>query len=153
MNLAERKRKFRQTGYWCSLEISEIGFVSVFLYLLVLVMISAGPMIIPPMGGVSVELPQTPHAVKMPGVLREDAIVIAIMRDGTIYCGADKVTSDQVAEWIRYQAQLASERKVYIKADLRTKYGNVNEILDAIRGSGIEHIAFITKRPHEFVEP
>ena len=34
---------------------------------------------------------------------------------------------------------------VYIRADARTKYGNVVEVLDSLRSTGIEEIAFVVE--------
>jgi biopolymer transport protein ExbD len=38
------------------------------------------------------------------------------------------------------------ERKVYIKADARTRYRNVTDVLDGVRAAGLENVAFIVEK-------
>src|SRR5512146_802991 len=97
MNLAERKKKLRQTGLWCSLEISEIGYVAVFFVLLVTMMVSP----VPERHWGSVAPAITPHAVNLPGALREDSIQIAVMRDGVVFVGSDRLTVDSLASRLK----------------------------------------------------
>ena len=150
MDLATRKKRLRQTGYWCSLDISGAGFVVVFFTLLVMMMVEPAIFIPSRLG---VDLAKTPHAVKMPGMLREDALVIAVMRDGTYYVNSDKISPDQIAFRLKKCIGSGSERKVYIKADARTKYGNVEAAIDAVHDVGIEQIGLVTSRPQDVVEP
>lgn len=143
MNLAERKKKLRQTGYWCSLEISGIGFVAVFFVLLVVTMYA--PLM--STGGKPVDLANTLHPTDMQGALREDAMELSVQRDGTIYFGLDRVTQDEIAGRISEMLGAGSERKVYVRADKRVKFGAVVQVIDAVRESGVERIAFITEVP------
>jgi biopolymer transport protein ExbD len=149
MNLAERKKKLRQSGLWCSLEISEIGYVAVFFVLLMLMMANQ-PIIC---GRSSVDLAPTPHAVKMPGAAREDVLQVAIMRDGSIFFRSDKIVFDDLSLQLQEGLKNGAEHKVYISADRRAKYGKVLEVVDAVRNAGIEQIGFITQRPQDLVEP
>ncbi len=149
MNLAERKKKFRQGRLWCSLEISGIGYAGVFFVLLIMMMAN-NPIIC---GGRSVDLVPTPHAVKMPGAAREDVLHVAIMRDGSIFFRSDKIVVDDLQIHLQEGLKNGAERKVYIRADRRAKYGKVLEVVDAIRSAGIEQIGFITQRPQDVVEP
>ena len=150
MNLATRKKRLRQTGYWCSLEISGAGFVVVFFTLLVVMMVE--PVICIP-SRLAVDLAKTPHAGKLTGLLREDALVVAVMRDGTYYVGGNKVVPDQIALRLAQSITAGSERKVYIKADARSKYGAVTAAIDAVHEVGIEQIGLVTSRPQDIVEP
>jgi biopolymer transport protein TolR len=36
-----------------------------------------------------------------------------------------------------------AEKKIYIKADARAKYGDVKEVLDGVRSAGVEKIAIL----------
>ena len=86
-------------------------------------------------------------------MLRDDVIVIAVMRDGTYCVGSDKVSPEQIAFRLQKGIRAGSERKVYIKADQRTKYGNVALAIDAVHEVGIEQIGLVTSRPQDVVEP
>ena len=143
MNLAERKKKLRQGRLWCSLEISEIGFAGLFFVLLVTVMVD----VLAPkcdLGcGPSVDLARVARPIYMPGADGENAIVIAVLRDGTTFFGRDKITADQIAYQIRKKVRTGSERKVYIKVDKRVKYGHVINVINAVSDSGISDVGLV----------
>lgn len=147
MNLAERKRRFRQTEYWCSLELSGLGgivFCGVLLVFFLLMMQLATPRSFHER--VSIDYARAAHATKMAKALREDAIIVAVMRDGTICLRDEKlISSSQLPARIDEMLHSGSERTVYIKADTRTRYGNVNEVIDAAQISGLERIVFLTE--------
>ena len=65
------------------------------------------------------------------------------MRDGKVFFRIDQVDPDQLSAKIRHALQTGSEKKVYIRADARAKYGTVKETLDGIRDAGIENVAFL----------
>ncbi len=132
------------------MEISGAGFVVVFFTLLVVMMVE--PVIFPSVRP-AVDLAKTPHAVKMPGICREDALVVAVMRDGSYYVGSNRVSPDQIAFRLKEGISAGAERKVYIKADARSKYGAVAAAIDAVNDVGIEQIGLVTSRPQDVVEP
>lgn len=76
--------------------------------------------------------------MKMLAANREDAIVVAIMRDGKVFFGNELVTAEQLPEKIREWLSHYAERKVYIKADARARYGTVWTVLEAVRSAGVE---------------
>jgi biopolymer transport protein TolR len=94
--------------------------------------------------GISVDLPKAAHPVPMRGAEREDAMLVALTRDGHIFFGRDLVTPDLLAD--RIQEHLNGrgvERKVYIKADMRARWGSVKPVLDAARSAGVIRVAFL----------
>ncbi len=115
-----------------------VSFIGV--SLLVLVIFMCQPHASP---GITVDRPKVDHPKTMPKADREDAMVVAVFRDGTIFFNNDKLSADQLTRGIRERVSKGAERKVYIKADARAKVGSVSEVLDGIRASGIENIAFL----------
>ena len=97
-------------------------------------------------GGMSVDVPKTSHPVALPHALREDAIMVAISHDGTVFCGSAKTPPDRLHACIRDQVIKGSEPKIYIRADARARYGAVVEVLNAVRESEIEDIAFLAEK-------
>lgn len=97
--------------------------------------------------GFSADLPQTAHAIEMSRANREDAIMVGVTRDGKIYFGSDQISANQLPQRIRSAVNHGSEHRVYIRADKRTKYGNVTEVVDEIHLAGIQKISFLTERP------
>lgn len=93
--------------------------------------------------GVSVDIPKVTHPVSMPGALREDAMQVAIMRNGDVFFGTDRVNSQALPRMIADRMTDKSiERKVYIRADARTHWGTVKIALDGVRAAGILRVAF-----------
>jgi biopolymer transport protein ExbD/biopolymer transport protein TolR len=93
---------------------------------------------------VTVDIPRVAHSIPMPRANREDALLVAVFRDGSVYYGTDKIRSEDLSSKISERLRDRSvERKVYIKADSHARYGTVEGVLDAIHVAGIEKIAFL----------
>lgn len=97
-----------------------------------------------PHGGISADLPKVLHPVAMPGAAREDAIKIAIMRDGRVYFQRNQISpSDlpgRIAECLK---DPDVEHKAYIKADARVHWGTVAAVLEGVHQAGILRVAFL----------
>ncbi len=76
---------------------------------------------------------------------REDALVVVVDKNGQVWFGTNQVTREKLPSLIRAATAKGAERKVYIKADTRSSYGDVKQVLDVIRSSGVENIAFLTE--------
>ena len=74
---------------------------------------------------------------------REDSLLVVVTKNGDVFFGTEKLTSDQLPGKIREGLRQGAERKVYIKADGRAKYGKVAEVLDGVRAARITNIAFL----------
>jgi biopolymer transport protein TolR len=131
----------RSVKVFCSIDASPLAAVMVVLVVVMMIAESA------PHHGYGPDLPHVSHSVSMPGANREGAIVIAVMRDGSIYFGVDKVGVYQLRSKILERLKDSSvERKVYIRADGRVWYRAVKEVLDGVRTAGIERIAFLVNQ-------
>jgi biopolymer transport protein ExbD len=94
---------------------------------------------------VSVDIPQVLHPVSMRGALRDDAIKISILRDGHVYFGRDRVWSGNLTEKIQDRLKDREiEHKVYISADMRARWSDVETVLGDVRSAGIVQVAFLT---------
>lgn len=92
---------------------------------------------------VSVDFAKVGHPIPMRGADREDAIDVAVTRDGMIWVGLDRVRVEDLAGRIRERVKQGAERKVYIRADARSRYGVVTQVLDGVRAAGIENVGFL----------
>ena len=81
----------------------------------------------------------------MRAALREDAIKIMLTKDGSIYFRYQKVVGEDLPQRIRDSIQGGAERKVYLAADARARYSDVEIVLDEIRASGVHNIALLTE--------
>lgn len=93
------------------------------------------------------DLPKAYHPTPQAKAIREDAIFVNIMRDGTVfflyYGRATNVPVKALPEEIRQAVRSGSERKVYISADPHARYQGVEEVLKEIRSAGIEDVSFL----------
>src|ERR1700735_1463198 len=64
--------------------------------------------------GMSVDLARVVNAHSEPGARREDAIIIAIQRDGKIYINATQVERSDIPRIVGEYLRSGSEKKVYI---------------------------------------
>jgi biopolymer transport protein TolR len=123
--------------------IDTTAFASI-MVALVFIELAAGAMSYNPHHGSSADLPRVLHPASMPGALRDDVMQVSITRDGKVYFGSEQIVPDYMAEKI--QARLTDrdvERKVYIRADARARYGTVKTVLDGVRSSGLIRVAFL----------
>jgi biopolymer transport protein TolR len=119
------------------------AFLSVEVTLLIILMMS-GP---PPHGDRSpVDSAYTDHATAMPGALREDAMRVAVTRDGNVFFGSRNIQPDDLPPLIQKSVAHGSERKVYLRVDTRAKYGDAAIVIDQVRQAGIQHIGIITQQ-------
>jgi biopolymer transport protein ExbD/biopolymer transport protein TolR len=107
-------------------------------------------MVVTPMlqKGVSVDLVRTENPRNMPDADREDAVVVAITRDGNTFLGADLVTDNLVGQ-VQERVAAKADKTVYIKSDARTRYERVVAVVDEVRSAGVDQVGLITERVEE----
>ena len=114
-------------------------------------------MVITPMlqKGVSVDLARTRNPEPMKDADREDAIVVAIMRDGSIFLqhptGATKVRAETLTPRVKDLVSNRLEKTVYLKSDARAKYGDVVDVVDNIRAAGVDKLGLLTEKIEEAI--
>jgi biopolymer transport protein ExbD len=124
-------------------DINVTPMVDVMLVLLIIFMV-----IIPMVSKtVPVTLVQTKNDVKMADADKEDAVVIAITRDGKVFLtpGNKMVDPNSLAGSVKDLQKDRSDKTVYIKADVRARFGAVTDVLDNLRGAGVDEIGFLTE--------
>jgi biopolymer transport protein ExbD len=101
--------------------------------------------------GITVQLPATSNAVAVPSADKEDALVVAVTRDGRVYLGTDLISPADLANKVKSEVATRAEKKLYLKADARTPYANVVAVLDAVRTSGVQGLTLLTdqRRPSQ----
>ncbi len=149
MSMATEDRK-KHSGDVNS-DINVTPMVDVMLVLLIIFMVIT-PML---QRGQSVDLAKTDNPVQMPDADKEDSILVAVMRDGTIYLGQDKVSADQLATKVKDKLQNKTDKQVFVKADARAKYGAVVEVVDNVRSAGVDQLGLLTeqRKPSSFEPP
>jgi len=94
----------------------------------------------------SVDMARTENPREMPDADKEDAVVLAITRDGRIYLGNQQIPQEKITEKVRDMIQPRLDKTVYVKSDGRAKYGNVVKVVDEVRAAGVDQIGLLTER-------
>jgi biopolymer transport protein ExbD len=123
-------------------EINVTPMADVMLVLLIIFMVVT-PML---QKGVSVELSRTRNPVDMKEADRDDAVLVAVTRDGQYFLGQDRVVIDDLAAKINDLLSSRLEKTVFVKSDFRAKYGDVVRLVDSIRAAGVDKVGLLTER-------
>lgn len=97
-----------------------------------------------PREGISVELPVTSSAAPMPDADTEEAVIVAVTANGSAYLGTDSVIPDTLTDRIKGVLSRRTDKKLYVKADARTSYGNIMKVLSAAHAAGVEAPILLT---------
>jgi biopolymer transport protein ExbD len=130
----------RNEGAKVNSDINVTPMVDVMLVLLIIFMVVT-PML---QKGVSVDLAKVNNPEQMPDADKEDALIVAVMRDGKIYFGNDQIAPDQLTEKVKDKLTNRPDKRVYIRADARAKYGSVVEVVDNVRAAGVDQLGLLT---------
>jgi biopolymer transport protein ExbD/biopolymer transport protein TolR len=122
--------------------INVTPMVDVMLVLLIIFMVIT-PML---QKGVSVDLAKTNNPVQMPDADKEDALLVAVTRDGKVFFGSDQISPDQLTNKLKDRLANRMDKRVFVKADARTKYGNVVEVVDNVRAAGVDQLGLLTEQ-------
>jgi biopolymer transport protein ExbD len=96
-----------------------------------------------------VDMARVNNAHEMQDADKDDAIIVAITRDGAIYLKNTKTAKDDLTGQIRDLISNRLDKTVYVKSDARAKYGTVVEVVDEIRSAGVDQLGLLTERNQE----
>lgn len=132
----------RDEGKKVNSNINVTPMVDVMLVLLIIFMV------ITPMlnNKVNVELPKADAAVVMEDANKEDAVTVAVTRDGRTFLGGDQVTIDDLGPKISDKLTNKTSKEVFMRADARANYGKVMDAVDGIRAAGVSQLGLLTER-------
>jgi biopolymer transport protein TolR len=130
----------RDEGKKVNSNINVTPMVDVMLVLLIIFMV------ITPMlnNKVTVNLPKANAAIIMEDANKEDAITIAVTRDGQIYLGTERVQVDDLGAKITDKLTNKTDKQVFLRADIRANYGKVMDAIDQIRAAGVSNMGLLT---------
>ncbi len=123
-------------------DINVTPMVDVMLVLLIIFMVVT-PML---QHGVSVDMARVNNPRSMADADKEDAVVIAVTRDGKLYLGSDPIRLDEITTKAKDRIANKLDKTVYVKSDARAKYGDVVAVVDAVRAAGVDQLGLLTER-------
>ena len=139
----------RNEGGKINSNINVTPMVDVMLVLLIIFMVIT-PML---QNKVQIDMAKVANAVAMPDADKDDAIVVAITRDGGIYLGQDKIATDELGVKVRDKLADTPGKTIYIRADARAQYRAVEDAIDAVRTAGVDEVGLLTQRREGTTEP
>jgi biopolymer transport protein ExbD/biopolymer transport protein TolR len=132
----------RNEGSKVNSNINVTPMVDVMLVLLIIFMVIT-PML---QKGVSVDMAKVNNPVPMPDADKEDALLVAIMRDGQIFFGSDRIKADDLTNKVKDRLANKVDKRVFIRADMRAKYGAVVDVVDNVRAAGVDDVGLLTEQ-------
>jgi biopolymer transport protein ExbD len=125
-------------------DINVTPMVDVMLVLLIIFMVIT-PML---SKGVSVDLVKTRNPIAMQAADKEDAVMVAVTRDGKVYLspGNSQTTPDQLPQKVKDLLTNKLDKTVYIKSDSRARYERVLDCIDNLRTAGVDQLGLLTEQ-------
>jgi len=93
-----------------------------------------------------VDMAKTVNPTDMPTADHDDAILVAVTRDGKFYLGQERVSIEEIATKVSDQVSNRVDKTVFVKGDARAKYGDVKQVVDNIRNAGVDKVGLLTER-------
>ncbi len=130
----------RNEGSKVNSDINVTPMVNVMLVLLIIFMVIT-PML---QKGVSVDMAKVNSPTSMPDADKEDALLVAVQRDGKVFFGTDVIDVNQLTDKVKDRLANRTDKRVFLKADARAKYGAVVEVVDNVRAAGVDQLGLLT---------
>jgi len=130
----------RDEGSKISSDINVTPMVDVMLVLLIIFMVVT-PML---QKGVSVDMAKVNNPEQMPDADKEDALLVSITRDGMVYFGSDQIAPDSLTGKVKDRLANKADKRVYVKSDMRARFGEVVKVVDAVRAAGVDDLGLLT---------
>jgi biopolymer transport protein TolR len=122
--------------------INVTPMVDVMLVLLIIFMVIT-PML---QNKVQIDMAKVDNAVAMPDADKEDAIVVAVTRDGGVFLGQEKVDPSQLGRMVQDKLADKPGKTIYVRADARAQYKAVEDAIDNVRTAGVDEVGLLTQK-------
>ena len=105
-------------------------------------------MVVTPMlqKGMTVEMAKVSSPEDMHDADKDDAVIVAVTRDGGIFLGNTKSDMASIASLVGDQISGRTDKTVFIKSDTRAKYGDVVKLVDEVRSAGVDNVGLLTDK-------
>lgn len=121
-------------------DINVTPMVDVMLVLLIIFMVIT-PML---SKGVSVDLVKTMNPIAMQNADKEDAILVAVTRNGDVFLGSSKIPAADLPGKVKDLLVGRLDKTVFVKCDSRSRYEKVVDVVDNLRAAGVDNIGLLT---------
>ena len=132
----------RNEGSKVNSNIHVTPMVDVMLVLLIIFMVIT-PML---QNKVAVDMAKVDNPTPMPDADKEDAIVVAITRDGGVFLGQNKIATSELGNTVREKLADRPSQTIFIRADARAQFRAVEDAIDAVRTAGVDEVGLLTNK-------
>jgi biopolymer transport protein ExbD/biopolymer transport protein TolR len=126
-------------------EINVTPMVDIMLVLLIIFMVVT-PFL---QKGITVAIPRdSKYAEEDPNINKESAVIISIPKDTEYYMGKKRVSIDDLKNEVdkALQKKKEDEKIVYIKSGVGVSYGEVVNVINAVREKGVDRIGLVADK-------
>jgi biopolymer transport protein TolR len=105
-------------------------------------------MVVTPMlqKGMTVDMAKVNNPEDLPNADKDDAVIVAVTRDGGIFMGTTKSDLGGIASLVSDQISGRLDKTVFIRSDSRAKYGDVVKLVDEVRSAGVDNVGLLTDK-------
>jgi biopolymer transport protein ExbD/biopolymer transport protein TolR len=105
-------------------------------------------MVITPMlsKGVTVDLVKTKNPIAMQAADKEDAVLVAVTREGKAFLGSTQINPADLPNKIRDMLTNRLDKTCYLKADSRARYERVVDVVNNMRAGGVDNLGLLTEQ-------
>ena len=89
------------------------------------------------------DLPKVNYPDLEPDAARDDAIVLVVQHNGSLFWRQDPISIDQLRQKLRHRMERNPQEQVFLAVDDHANYGNVKTILAVVRSVGAERVVFL----------
>ena len=139
----------RDEGKKINSDINVTPMVDVMLVLLIIFMVVT-PML---QKGVSVDLAKVRNPRNMQDADKEDAVVVAVTRDGKVYLGQNQLAPSELAPKVKDMLANRIDRECFMQADQRAKYQVVLDVVQNLQSAGVDQLGLITEQIQDTRRP
>jgi len=132
----------RNEGSKVNANINVTPMVDVMLVLLIIFMVIT-PML---QNKVQIDMAKVSNSTAMPDADKEDSIVVAVTRDGSVYLGQNKVDSATLTSQVSERLADKTSKTIYVRADARAQYRAVEDAIDNVRSAGVDEVGLLTQK-------
>ena len=139
----------RNEGAKVNSDINVTPMVDVMLVLLIIFMVIT-PML---QRDRSVDLAKVNNPEAMPDEEKEDALVIAVERDGKVYLGPTQISPEDLTDRLKDRLASRTDKRVFVRADARAKFGSLVQVVDNVRAAGVDDLGLFTDQKKQTGTP
>jgi biopolymer transport protein ExbD/biopolymer transport protein TolR len=132
----------RNEGSKVNASINVTPMVDVMLVLLIIFMVIT-PML---QNKVAIDLARVENPTAMPDADKEDAVIVAVTRDGSVFFGQNKVDPSQLGSLVRDKLADKTDKTVFFRADARAQFKAVEDAVDSVRTAGVDTVNLLTQQ-------